>query len=838
MYKLANRAGKILPDCTIFKAFSLVEMLMALLVASLLMAALAPVMTRRMHENVVVSGTGKTILPKVYCAYINNGLIPVKKETIEEGCAVPNDTYYANIIMASGGGGGGGAVESANGVTDYTLMPAYTGGSGAATTGGGSTQSVKFSKSSHTMWIYLAGGGSGGGGGNGEVGIVPNEENCKALGSIGTYTDGHSDWVTYDGFGLCVTKFNQISGISNCAPEQSSSTCTSSHAQQLYSYSGCNRKACTLIGARQACSNLSTKTGDNWKLPSGSEGTKWANNLPLWRKIGMCDRDTAGVLVRCGCGKNTASSHGSCSHEFWSNDANDVNPTLRFSFNTTVYSSGLLFTAPNNDYANIGDRAHSTRCVLSETYNRYTGGGGASGAFVKLKVPSAVLKRAAENGEATLVTFAGNGGRGGNSKSATRGVAGTHSYAEILDSNNDVIWRATVPGASSGGEGGKTASGGAGGVVSLSNSCKYFDITNPEYLTEKTVNCTDLPDAVFNSGENGGAGSFGTDYGTTGYGARSAWGDGSLQGLRIFPPSGASVSLVDGNDATIAGGGGSGGNCYYKDGNLTCGKGGNGAGGRIYATHRISFPGAGGGGGAAGTVAHIKNIQVRPGDFFKIQAGHGGNGGNIGAKGTDGGNSYVELTRGETGISRYEISGGGGGNPAVKGNPDTNTQPAAGTAGEGSKIINSAHIPNDEYFPKKQDETRGSDGSAGSDYISAYGGNGGINSKISPLAPTDGTMNGKPCGGLNTGKIKVNDETEWECSSGSIIPLNLTRTLNDMTITASAIGEIIKDLAPGSTGGGGGGWQNGAVPEASGGAKGMGGYVIIYFGDWSTEEGG
>ena len=209
MYKLANRAGKILPDCTIFKAFSLVEMLMALLVASLLMAALAPVMTRRMHENVVVSGTGKTILPKVYCAYINNGLIPVKKETIEEGCAVPNDTYYANIIMASGGGGGGGAVESANGVTDYTLMPAYTGGSGAATTGGGSTQSVKFSKSSHTMWIYLAGGGSGGGGGNGEVGIVPNEENCKALGSIGTDTDGHSDWVTYDGFGLCVTKFNQ-----------------------------------------------------------------------------------------------------------------------------------------------------------------------------------------------------------------------------------------------------------------------------------------------------------------------------------------------------------------------------------------------------------------------------------------------------------------------------------------------------------------------------------------------------------------------------------------------------------------------------------------------------
>ena len=33
-------------------AFSLVEMLMALLVASLLLAALAPVMTKRMNENI------------------------------------------------------------------------------------------------------------------------------------------------------------------------------------------------------------------------------------------------------------------------------------------------------------------------------------------------------------------------------------------------------------------------------------------------------------------------------------------------------------------------------------------------------------------------------------------------------------------------------------------------------------------------------------------------------------------------------------------------------------------------------------------------------------------
>ena len=40
------------------KAFSLVEMLMALLVASLLMVALAPVMTRKMGENIGVTVEG------------------------------------------------------------------------------------------------------------------------------------------------------------------------------------------------------------------------------------------------------------------------------------------------------------------------------------------------------------------------------------------------------------------------------------------------------------------------------------------------------------------------------------------------------------------------------------------------------------------------------------------------------------------------------------------------------------------------------------------------------------------------------------------------------------
>ena len=740
-----------------------------------------------------------------------------------------------------GGGGGGGAIESAEGTLDYTLMPAYTGGSGAATAGGGSTQSVKFSKESHTMWVYLVGGGAGGGGGNGKVDVAPNEENCKALGQKGTDTDGHTDWATYDGFGLCVTKFNQVNGGSytngNCFTNYTHSGC-SDMGSPTYNYGGCRRAVCNHDGAEAACNHLNelnslagASESKKWRLPTKTELLNW-NTAVTWKKIMLCDSSSNSVVAKCPIDYTAVytcndTAWGTYSPAIWSGTK-----VGNYFWDTGLYGNTWSMGGGTNSDC----FPRSARCVLSETYNRYTGGGGASGTFIKLKVPQNVLTKATEKGDATLKTFAGNGGKGGSAKSTSNGVLGTDSYAEILNFENDVVWRVTVPGAKNAAQGASISAGGKGGNVNAQNSCKYLDITNPKYASEQTINCADLPDVVYNIGESGGDGDTGASYASKGYGARAGWGDGSLQGSRVYPPSGESSDLINGADAAVAGGGGSGGNCYYNKGALSCGNGGNGAGGRIYATHRVSFPGAGGGGGAAGTVAHIKNIQVRPGDYFKIQTGHGGNGGSVGAKGEDGGNSYVELTRGDTKVSKYEILGGGGGNPATKGNPDTNTQAMAGFAGAASKIASGVHIPNNEYFPKKQDETKGSDGVVSADFVSAYGGNGGINSKISNLAITDGTMNGKPCGGLNTGEIKINDTVNWECNSTSIVPLNLSRALNDITISSNDIAEIIQNLAPGATGGGGGGWKSGASPEASGGAKGMGGYVIIYFGDWSGGE--
>ena len=107
-------------NCSKKAAFSLVEMLMALLVASLLMAALAPVMTKKFNENVVVSGTGNSIIPSGGCVFTAaDGLQ-------EEACTIPSNIHTINAIIASGGGGGGGAVQTAFSTTKSSSEVAAT----------------------------------------------------------------------------------------------------------------------------------------------------------------------------------------------------------------------------------------------------------------------------------------------------------------------------------------------------------------------------------------------------------------------------------------------------------------------------------------------------------------------------------------------------------------------------------------------------------------------------------------------------------------------------------------------------------------------------------------
>ncbi len=85
-------------------AFSLIEMLMALLVASLLLAALAPVMTRRMadHELKVMSEASN---------YDKDSIITIFNDSSEtQEFNIPNDTNRITVTMMGGGGAGGDAL--------------------------------------------------------------------------------------------------------------------------------------------------------------------------------------------------------------------------------------------------------------------------------------------------------------------------------------------------------------------------------------------------------------------------------------------------------------------------------------------------------------------------------------------------------------------------------------------------------------------------------------------------------------------------------------------------------------------------------------------------------
>ena len=140
-------------------AFSLVEMLMALLVASLLMVALAPVMTKRFSENVNVSGG------------IGNAELKQKTQEIEfnsDDCSdiktdsdgsiycegtfeVPHKFKGGNIKVTVISAGGGGGVSPTAGYTEYTTA--------------GSTNTFTVPSMTGNIEATLISGGAGGGAG-------------------------------------------------------------------------------------------------------------------------------------------------------------------------------------------------------------------------------------------------------------------------------------------------------------------------------------------------------------------------------------------------------------------------------------------------------------------------------------------------------------------------------------------------------------------------------------------------------------------------------------------------------------------------------------------------
>ncbi len=129
-------------------AFSLVEMLMALLVASLLMAALAPVMTKRMDEaKINISGVGAAQFDKDALVTVFTGEADEDKEFF-----LPDGVSMMKVTLIGGGGAGGNSFYGKDEITEtktWTVPQGVTklrvfmlGGGGGGASGGLDRKSV------------------------------------------------------------------------------------------------------------------------------------------------------------------------------------------------------------------------------------------------------------------------------------------------------------------------------------------------------------------------------------------------------------------------------------------------------------------------------------------------------------------------------------------------------------------------------------------------------------------------------------------------------------------------------------------------------------------------
>ena len=142
-------------------AFSLVEMLMALLVASLLLAALAPVMTKRMDEaKINVSGVGAA-------QYDKDAIIQIYTGAADEDKVfnVPSDVNMIKATLIGGGGAGG---NSFYGKQEVTTSRSWTVPAGVT-----------------KLRVFMLGGGGGGASG----GLGTGTATIPAGGDGNTYKD-------------------------------------------------------------------------------------------------------------------------------------------------------------------------------------------------------------------------------------------------------------------------------------------------------------------------------------------------------------------------------------------------------------------------------------------------------------------------------------------------------------------------------------------------------------------------------------------------------------------------------------------------------------------------
>ena len=800
------------------RAFTLAELLTAVLVISVIMVALAPVITKRMKENITVQTDNKKGLE----IYTNPGTytfdVPIGINTL--------------FIQGSGGGGAGAGSTYIEKEASYTSSSTWTVPNGV-----------------NQITFTITGSGGGGGGANAYKNPSINTTNSlvfndKCLGDEWLQIRG-----SYDEYDLCYTKENiYLTARDTEQITDEDTTCNTKNCcfklAPLVVSGHERRPTCTKSSSNSVCAFYKGYK-DTYRLPKVTEWQKLINftttNITYLNNINICYGITSSPpdFYRIDCNWYSTcrgvTSNKCAPWFYWASDGN----LQVLGLNRYVATTDNIQTDTGGS---MDEYAGSVRCVRSlNRYNRYSGAGGASGAIME-KTINVLPKDVFE------ITI-GSGGNGGAAR--TKGSQG--GTTKIVHKRGSVELGTYYV---KGGLGGNAATTSAhGSAYSNSTSSSGTTPSGTCYARDRkdttdsfsggNTSCTTLSySGEAGSSTKGGNGGRVKNTGTINDGDNSSGGYLYIDSNRTANQraTNTEIRLAKGQNASIYGFGGGGGlTPAWATSTSHFYSGGKGASGRVDIVYKVALPG--GGGGSASRVAGVNNdnkmyeikYKVAEGDRIVFKVGSGGTGGVEGQDGLNGsatviGDNDIVFLGGEGGKVATEsdkslLRGGRGGNSGCVNEEDNIQSITSGIKIKNSTTVKYSITPSNGSF-KGQAGRRGGVPSS-SDIQSGYS----INNTVFAYGFSGG-MGGSP---FNVESTKIG--ASITCSGGIYGTLGQMTSIKYLCTSGNIKGNDARSHDPvnnefGGSGGGGGGVVGDSFEQGSGG-NGSSGYLRIR---WDASE--
>ena len=830
------------------RAFTLAELLTAVLVISVIMVALAPVITKRMKDTVSVQTDNREGLE----IYTNPGSytfdVPIGINTL--------------FIQGSGGAGGGAGSTYVEKDVSFTSSTNWTIPSGV-----------------NEVTLTITGSGGGGGGANGSgTGKTqcpsPSDEFLAVRGASDEsdlcYMRGYLNSETDSCASCYVTVLNsgQTCSGGSCAWRFKNST----NGADLYGGSknytttgglpGANRMIYTLTAAKNACTHykrspcscsiLGSALGI-YRLPTADELKKVVKYRNEW----SYSKGASGLNI---CTRNWPKYNTNddprvpyCGESY---TCVGTNRDICFSYaiagqNSRIYADGYnpdsispIEVSTISGASELNENTATVKCATSlKYYNNYSGAGGASGAIME-KTINVLPKDVFE------ITI-GSGGNGGAAR--TKGSQG--GTTKIVHKRGSVELGTYYVKGGLGGNGATTSAHGSAYSNSTSSSGTTPSGTcyarNRKDTTDSfsggNTSCTTLSySGEGGSSTKGGNGGRVKNTGTINDGDNSSGGYLYIDSNRTANQraTNTEISYAKGQNASIYGFGGGGGlTPAWANSTSHFYSGGKGANGRVDIVYKVALPG--GGGGSASRVAGVDSnnkmyeikYKVAEGDRIVFKVGSGGTGGVEGQDGLNGsatviGDNDIVFLGGEGGkvateSDKSSLIGGRGGSSGCVNEEDNIQSITSGIKIKNSTTTKYSITPSNGSF-KGQAGRRGGVPSS-SDIQSGYS----INNTVFAYGFSGG-MGGSP---FNVESSKIG--ASITCSGGIYGTLGQMTSIKYLCTSGNIKGNDARSHDPvnnefGGSGGGGGGVVGDSFEQGAGG-NGSSGYLRIRW-DMSEQE--